>query len=241
MPATLQVYFKKTSTPFFGLLAILFLLLLYEGGIMNLQLTSRNSAEIMLQRLLWFIGFKNNLLLLLVYLVLLAWAFWSAKKQQMVDFKFVYFPYSVFESTLYALLLSVLAGQLTARTSIGISMLLQKSAGLPSAEVGARMMSALGAGIYEELLFRFVIISVLLFIFEKLSGAKRSVNVVFSLVISALLFSGFHYLGGREVMTLESFAFRFYAGMILGSLFVLRGIGIASYTHAIYNLLLVLR
>jgi membrane protease YdiL (CAAX protease family) len=107
--------------------------------------------------------------------------------------------------------------------------------------MGAKMTLALGAGIYEELLFRFFILSLLLLIFDKLVGGKRVVQVLLAILISAALFSGFHYLGGREAFAFSSFWFRFYAGLILGALYVVRGIGVTSYTHAIYNLLLILR
>jgi hypothetical protein len=243
MPKALDTYFKKTRTHFFGLLAILVLLIIYESSRSQLyadqQVQMRNSAEVILQRLLWFMGIRNNLFLWAVYLLVLVWAFWLAKKQDMLDFKFVYFPYSIFESTLYALLVGMIAGQLTARTN-GITMMVLQ--GPPAApDLGARLTSALGAGIYEELLFRFVLISLLLWIFEKLAGGKKLVYSLLAVAISAVMFSGFHYLGGRETPTLESFAYRFYAGVILGVLFVVRGIGVASYTHSIYNLLLVFR
>jgi hypothetical protein len=243
MPKALDTYFKKTSSHFFGLLIILLLLLIYEGSSAKLyadqQVQIRNSAEVIIQRFLWFIGVRNNIFLWAVYLLVLVWAFWLAKKQQRLDFKFVYIPYSIFESTFYALSLGLIAGQLTERTNSILTIAWQNQQQI--ADVGARATSALGAGIYEELLFRFILISLLLLIFEKLVGASKMVQTIFAVLISALMFSGFHYLGGREVLTLESFAYRFYAGVILGVLFIVRGIGVTSYTHSIYNLLLVFR
>ncbi|MDZ7303309.1 MAG: CPBP family glutamic-type intramembrane protease [candidate division KSB1 bacterium] len=241
VPAALQTYFKKTRSHFFGLLSILLLLLIYEGSSAKLyadqQIQIRNSAEVIIERMLWFMGIRNNLFLWAVYFLLMVWAFWLAKKQQVLDFKFVYIPYSIFESTVYAVLLGLLAGQLTEHTNLA----LLQQARSEMANMGARMTMALGAGIYEELLFRFLLISLLLSIFDVLAGGRRLMYVILAVVISAALFSGFHYLGGREVLTLESFVFRFYAGVILGALFVLRGIGVTSYTHAIYNLLLLFR
>ncbi|MDZ7361725.1 MAG: CPBP family intramembrane metalloprotease [candidate division KSB1 bacterium] len=243
MPQALDTYFKKTRSHFFGLLTILLLLLIYEGSSAKLyadrQVQIRNSAEVIIERFLWFLGVRNNIFLWAVYLLVLVWAFWLAKKQQLLDFKFVYIPYSIFESTFYALSLGLIAGQLTERTNNILTIAWQNQQ--QSAEVGERAIRALGAGIYEELLFRFVLISLLLLIFEKLVGASKMVQTIFAVIISALLFSGFHYLGGREVLTPESFAYRFYAGVILGVLFIVRGIGVTSYTHSIYNLLLVFR
>jgi membrane protease YdiL (CAAX protease family) len=240
LPAALQTYFKQTRSHFFGLLSILFLLVIYESSSASLyaeqKIQIRNSAEVMIERMLWFMGVRNSLLLWAVYLLILAWAFWLAKKQNLLSFKFVYIPYSIFESTLYALLLGLIAGKLTERTSL---ILQQGQEEL--ATMGAKMTLAVGAGIYEELLFRFFLISLLILIFDKLAGGKRPVYAVLAVALAAILFSGFHYLGGREAFTFDSFIFRFYAGVILGMLFVLRGIGVTSYTHALYNLLLIFR
>jgi hypothetical protein len=243
MPKALDTYFKKTCSHFFGLLAILFLLLFYEISSAKIyadqQVQIRNSAEIILVRLFWFMGIRNNFLLWAVYLLVLLWAFWLAKKQQLLDFKFVYFPYMIFESTVYALALGMIAGQLTVHTNSITMMALQNN--IPAAEVGAKITSALGAGIFEELLFRFIVLSLLLLSFEKLLVGKKYIYMTIAIVISATLFSGFHYLGGREPITWDSFAYRFYAGIILGVLFVVRGIGASAYTHTIYNLLLLFR
>lgn len=240
LPAALQVYFNQTRSHFFGLLSILFLLVIYESSSATIyadqQIQIRNSAEVIIERMFWFAGIRNNMLLGAVYLLILAWAFWLAKKQNLLSFKFVYIPYSIFESTLYALLLGLIAGKLTERTNL---ILLQSQEEL--ATMGAKATLALGAGIYEELLFRFILISLLILIFDKLAGGKRAVYTVLAVAIAAILFSGFHYLGGRETFTFDSFIFRFYAGAILGALFVTRGIGVTSYTHAIYNLLLIFR
>lgn len=240
MPAALQTYFKQTSSHFFGLLSILFLLVIYESSSASLyaeqNIQVRNSAEVIIERMLWFMGVRNSMLLWAVYLLILAWAFWLAKKQNLLSFKFVYIPYSIFESTLYALLLGLIAGRLTERTNLILQQGQQELA-----TMGAKMTLAVGAGIYEELLFRFFLISLLLLIFDKLAGGKRPVYTVLAVAIAAILFSGFHYLGGREAFTFDSFIFRFYAGAILGGLFVTRGIGVTSYTHAIYNLLLIFR
>jgi hypothetical protein len=243
MPKALDTYFKKTRSHFFGLLAIFLLLVIYEFSSAQIyadqQVQIRNSAEVLIQRFLWFMGIRSNLFLWAIYILAVVWAFWLAKKQNLLDFKFVYFPYSIFESTLYALSLGMIAGKLTERTN-SITMAAPQNQA-PTADLGAKATSALGAGIYEELLFRLILISLFLLIFEKLIGGKKSVHTVIAVFLSAVLFSGFHYLGGREAMTMDSFAYRFYAGVILGVLFIGRGIGVASYTHAIYNLLLIFR
>lgn len=245
VPTALDAYFQKTRSHFFGLLAIFLLLVIYEASSAKIYADQKvmisNSAEVMMQRFLWFIGIRNNLFLWAVYILGLAWAFYLAKKQNLLDFKFVYFPYSIFESTLYAVLVGIIAGQLTDRTSLFTMMAPQTNATV--ATMSKELTSAIGAGIYEELLFRLILISLFLVTFEKLTvlGANKILQSALAVSLAAALFSGFHFLGGNEVMAFEPFIYRFYAGVILGVLFIVRGIGVTSYTHAIYNLLLVLR
>jgi hypothetical protein len=100
VPAALQVYFKQTRSHFFGLLSILLLLVIYEVSSAKLyadqQIQIRNSAEIMIKRLFWFMGIRNSVLLWLIYFALLAWAFWLAKKAATARFQIRLHPLQYF-------------------------------------------------------------------------------------------------------------------------------------------------
>ena len=55
-------------------------------------------------------------------------------------------------------------------------------------------------------------------------------------VLGALLFSFVHYIGAfGDPFALDSFAFRFLFGLALNVLFLLRGFGVAAWTHALYD------
>ena len=59
---------------------------------------------------------------------------------------------------------------------------------------------------------------------------------VFAAVLAALLFSAFHYIGPYAYpLELGSFVFRFLSGLALNALFITRGFGIAVWTHALYD------
>ena len=67
-----------------------------------------------------------------------------------------------------------------------------------------------------------------------------TLNVLATLV-GALLFSAFHYVGPYAYpLELNSFTFRFLAGLAFSALFMVRGFGIAAWTHALYDVFLVL-
>jgi membrane protease YdiL (CAAX protease family) len=101
-----------------------------------------------------------------------------------------------------------------------------------------KLVMAIGAGIYEELVFRlalFTLLSILLIDVLRLPKAKSMLVIV---VASAIAFSAYHYLGS-EPFLLRTFAFRTGAGIYFGAIFLWRGFGITSGAHAAYDLIAV--
>jgi hypothetical protein len=97
---------------------------------------------------------------------------------------------------------------------------------------------SIGAGIYEELVFRlacFTLLNILLIDLLRLPSRRATLLIVLT---SAIAFSSYHYLG-REAFSLRTFAFRTGAGIYFGLIFLLRGFGVTSGTHAAYDLLAV--
>ena len=73
---------------------------------------------------------------------------------------------------------------------------------------------------------------------ERGFGLRNGWVVVVLLVLAGIGFSAFHHAGaGGEPFAAPVFVMRSVAGVLLGALFILRGFGIACYTHVIYDLL----
>ena len=103
----------------------------------------------------------------------------------------------------------------------------------------ARLMVSLGAGLYEELLFRVVLVGGLAVAGRHLLGLGPRASAVVAVLLGALLFSASHYVGAYgDAFTLASFTFRFVAGVFFSGLFLLRGFGITAWTHALYDVFL---
>jgi len=84
-------------------------------------------------------------------------------------------------------------------------------------------------------LFRVLLVGALIALGVAL-GWRRPVAVGVAVVGSALIFSGFHYIGPLgDQLTLQSFTFRAVAGVVLSGLYVARGFGITAWTHALYD------
>tara|TARA_B100000401_G_C52657433_1_gene648506 strand:- start:549 stop:878 length:330 start_codon:yes stop_codon:yes gene_type:complete len=99
---------------------------------------------------------------------------------------------------------------------------------------------SIGAGIWEELLFRYIMISSLLFIFNKAMYDFSLISYILIIVFASTLFSYYHFIGAvPELINFSIFIYRFVAGIILSVIFIFRGLGIAVYTHTFYDLYLV--
>jgi membrane protease YdiL (CAAX protease family) len=98
---------------------------------------------------------------------------------------------------------------------------------------------SIGAGLYEELVFRVLLVGGLALLFRGLMESSTQAYVLAALV-GAALFSGAHYVGPLgDPFALPSFTFRFLFGLALNALFLGRGFGVAAWTHALYDVMVV--
>jgi hypothetical protein len=218
------------------------LLLLYEG--LSLLLTHsavagvRNGADVLLKTIFIAFGGRRGLV---VFGVLLsgagAWLIGrDLKRRGPIQPRFL--GLMLLESVVYAALLGFVVAGLTA-------LLLRMSAvaatgGVGALPIGTQLVVSLGAGIYEELLFRVIMVSGFTVIGVAI-GWRRPVAVGVAVVASAIIFSSFHYVGPYgDALTLQSFTFRAIAGLMFSGLYVWRGFGITAWTHALYDVALAL-
>ncbi|HEX5726049.1 MAG TPA: CPBP family glutamic-type intramembrane protease, partial [Longimicrobiaceae bacterium] len=142
-------------------------------------------------------------------------------------------------SVVYALLFGVIVGTVTQWLLGGIVPLALQGASMDRLPLGQSIVLSLGAGIYEELVFRVILVGFLLAVFKS-AGLSRGQAGVFAALLAALLFSAFHYVGPYAYpLELGSFTFRFLAGLAFSALYLVRGFGIAAWTHALYDVFLV--
>jgi hypothetical protein len=143
------------------------------------------------------------------------------------------------ESLLLALVFGLVVGTATAQL-VGPLRALAAGGGLEESAL-SRLTLSLGAGLYEELLFRVVIVALLANGFRLLFGVSRVAAGVAATGIGALLFSAFHYVGPLgEPLQLESFVFRALAGLAFSGLYLTRGFGITAWTHALCDVAVLL-
>jgi hypothetical protein len=93
---------------------------------------------------------------------------------------------------------------------------------------------ALGAGVYEEMLFRLVGMTALHWLVSDLMGCSKTTSVWVAAGMSGLAFALYHQLGVQQIEW-PYFVFHASAGVGLGWLFATRGFGITVVCHAAYN------
>jgi hypothetical protein len=99
------------------------------------------------------------------------------------------------------------------------------------------LIGYLGAGVYEETLFRLMLVPTLFGILRLLQ-MPQVVASSWAVTAAALLFALAHHAGSPgESFTWFAFIFRWMAGVFFAWVFIIRGFGIAVGTHTAYDVL----
>lgn len=117
------------------------------------------------------------------------------------------------------------------------------ASGIASQGLVARMVMSVGAGVWEEAVFRLALLTGLVVFAERVVGMRRIFALLLGLLISAVLFSAVHHIPPHgDPLRLGIFVFRLLAGVFFGVLYWVRGFAVAAYTHALYDIyVLILR
>ena len=224
-------YWSETHSPLYSFVFTLPLFILYELGMLFLSMDDifvlRNGADVLMRQVLVVFGVYGAYGFSATFMVGFIIAFLRQKKHlKSMVVRGEYLLNMFFESVLYSALLFVLLGF--------FQTFLMSPA---SKQLFQQIVLSLGAGIYEEFVFRVVMItgiaSLLGFVFQWEATAKNAGGVL----IAAGIFSMFHFVGEfGDNFSFNLFMIRFLAGILLGLVYAFRGFGIAAYTHAMYDL-----
>ena len=229
-------YFLKSKTSFYSFLFTLPLFFLYEVNILFLSwddiLVVRNGADFLMRNILesfdiyglYGLGLVFFLGLLVTYIF-----FIKEDQQQEVNVNFLFIMLA--ESMLWSVVLYF--------TLFKFMVLLMNPVGKTILQ---QVTLAIGAGIYEEFLFRVLLIAGLSGILGFVFMWDKTFKNIIAVVLSGGIFSAFHFMGEYgDFFSMELFLIRFFAGLILGVLYMYRGFGITAYTHSIYDLIVLIR
>lgn len=232
-------YWERTQWPLQSLYFLLPLIIVYEvGTLMHARsggrLPGRLTTETLLQQFFDLFGVTGYYLPgLMVVVVLLCWH--VARRD----------PWTL-EPKLYLLMLVESASMAIPLVVFSIVLFREPIMNAAGADADAAnsiiswLLLSLGAGIYEELVFRLIAIAVFHMILVDLLALPKVHGAVGAVVLSAAAFAVVHFTGGNgREFTLGRFLFYFVAGVYLAAVYVLRGFGIVVGVHAVFDVIIV--
>lgn len=237
-------YWHASRAPRYSLLFALPLFVLYEalawlmGG--DAPGAVRNGADVLMKQLfIALAGSRGSLAFGAVMISVVIWLVARDVRRHGAELKLPVFVGMFAESMVMALLVGLVAGTITTRLLGMMDTLMMRLAISPveAMPLSTRVMLSLGAGLYEELLFRVVIVGSLAWIGRRVFKWKPWTAGVVAAVTGAVIFSAFHYIGPfGDAFDIRSFVFRAIAGLFFSALFLVRGFGIAAWAHALYDI-----
>ena len=226
-----STYFQLSRSPHYSLAFAIPLLLTYEGFALFLNHSDlygiRNSADVFLKLFLAYIGIHGFVGFGAAMVVALLLFRFVGGSLRFGTIRIAVLLGMLGESVVYSLTFGAIVGTIT-QLLLAQPMPLSRS---------AQLLVSLGAGIYEEFVFRVLLLAALGFCLHRLLRLQRVTAYGIAAVLEAMLFSIFHYIGPfGDVFQWSSFLFRFVAGLVLTGLYFMRGYGITAYTHSLYDL-----
>jgi hypothetical protein len=197
----------------------------------------RNGADVVLKSLFVAVaGYRGPLLFMAVVVGISVWLVSRDLRANGRKLEAWIFGGMVLESIVLALAFGVVVGTLTVRILGPLGALVAGANDIETMSLPARIMLSIGAGLYEELLFRVALVSALANGARLVFGWGRAGAGAIATILGALIFSAFHYVGELgEEFALQSFTFRAIAGIMFSALYLTRGFGITAWTHAMYD------
>jgi membrane protease YdiL (CAAX protease family) len=239
MPAGSKARRKPRSNLLTHLALVFPCLLVYEGGVLLLGLSERNGVDLLTDEIGSRVGYGTfGILLIAVFGALLLYL----RRTQKFEWNAL-LPI-LLESGIYALSMGTLILFVMVDV-LGVSPTLEAT--LPEVPMAvrshgpiAKVVLSFGAGIHEELFFRLLLFGGILAAGEQL-GVGRLKTLVVAYVVSSVLFSLAHHVGPfGDPLKLSIFLYRFLAGLFFAALYHLRGFAVAVYTHALYDVYVML-
>jgi hypothetical protein len=136
------------------------------------------------------------------------------------------------EGVVYAVAMRMIAGYVVGRLFLATGVAMTPFTGL---------VMSLGAGFYEEVVFRVVLFGLgaktLSLLFPLIAPMQKTAMTVGWAVVAAGVFSGWHYIGELgDPFEAKSFIFRWVCGLVFTAIYAYRGFAPAVWTHALYDI-----
>ena len=228
-------YWGISKNIYYSILFIMPMLFLYETMCLyqyfGLKFQIRNGADVFVRQLFLSFGHYSELaysLTLLIIFLVIVYFNWNVVIKGRLKISFLLFM--LLESFIWCTVFIFLMG---VSENIILSILERNI-------IPEQFYLSIGAGIWEELLFRVGATGIIIYFMKYSLAYNQLFSGFIAIFCSAILFSLFHYVGQLgDIFTFRSFCLRTFAGIMLGALYVFRGFGITAYTHIFYDMAII--
>lgn len=235
-------YLLFSKSAYYAVVGALPLLAAYELLILTSNegpVEVRNAADVLLRNLLGAFGLTPTQAYLAMILVLIVAI--PVIKDRRVSLVPRYFLFMLGEALLYSLVLGFVINLLLRPLLFAVPGALAQAAGPIALAVPVQgglaqiVGQSIGAGLFEEFLFRVILLNLLLMVTRLVLAEWLS--AVVAILAASFVFSLAHYIGPLgDAVEIHSFLFRWVAGLLFTVLYYLRGFGVTAYAHALYDI-----
>ena len=224
-------YFERSQRPLQALIFLAPLVVLYEVGT-PLFAPDQIAARSLLQHFFETFGVVSyHLPWIAVIVVLLSL---HVARRDKWDFEPRLYAVMWIEATLLAVPLFVFMLVLFRQPTFDTPLYSVMLSGTVAHDWKEGLIHSLGAGLYEELVFRLIVIAVVHSIIVDVFALPYSVGAAVSIVVSATLFSWYHF-AGSQAFQMDLALYYAGSGVYLAGIYVIRGFGIVAALHAMYD------
>ena len=224
-------YWRFSRSTYYSAVAALPLLVIYEILIVLSQSRYwgiRNAADVWIRTFLMAFDLQAQHITFVLIGISLALIPIAKSRARGIKLKANYFALMFAECLTFSLVLGVVLQSILRLGGL--------SSGGPGSGLMQNLALSVGAGLFEEIIFRVILLNLLYLLLSTLLR-KKVVAAVVSVLLASFLFSLSHYVGTMaDTWQLYSFIFRWGAGLLFTLLYFIRGFAITAYTHALYDI-----
>ncbi len=219
---------RTASGPWTDLGLTLPIFLVYHLGVVTLEV--RNAADMVTRELLLLVEFNQVMYWALTLGVTAGFVGLLVAAGRGKALRWQAFAGLIVESIVYAIAMRFAAGYVVGKISLG--------AGEGASPFQGLIMS-FGAGFYEEVAFRVVLFGLgfkVIKILFPLTDWQRWLVMIGWGLFTSMFFSLWHYIGPMgDPLEMRSFVFRWVCGLVFVLIYKFRGFAPAVWTHALYD------
>ena len=224
-------YLRYSRSAYYSAVAALPLLVIYEILIVLSQSRYwgiRNAADVWIRTFLMAFDLQAQHITFVLIGISLALIPIAKSRARGIKLKANYFALMFAECLAFSLVLGVVLQSILRLGGL--------SSGGPGSGLMQNLALSVGAGLFEEIIFRVILLNLIFLLLSPLLK-KKVVAAVVSVLLASFLFSLSHYVGTMaDTWQLYSFMFRWTAGLLFTVLYFVRGFAITAYTHALYDI-----